>query len=294
MKLLRDPLLHFALLGALLLGIHALVSGVFSSEETRRVEIGAAEIELLARGFERKWMRPPTPEELQRLVEGRVREEILYREALALGLDRNDGVVRRRMVQKIEMLTQDLALLADPTPEELRAFFEEHRDEYQVPPRRSFSHVYFNLDQRGAAAEADAHRLLAELRALDPAPSRAPGRGDPTMIESDFDLVTPREVRRVFGDRFAESLFALGSGWQGPVLSGYGLHLVHVGERVEARTPELEEIRDRLVYHYNRVRRDEAREALYQGLAGQYEITIVDPAEGGTPPGGAANESTKP
>ena len=125
-------------------------------------------------------------QELAAVVQDFTRETILYREALAMGLDRGDVVVRRRMTQKMELLTQDLALLTDPTEAELRAFFEERREEYRVPPRASFSQVYFNADRRGAATEEDARRVLAELRAKTPSPDRAPDRGDSTMIGYDF------------------------------------------------------------------------------------------------------------
>jgi hypothetical protein len=288
MRVLRDPLLHFVILGAALFVVYALATGLFSSSDVRRIEIGTPEIEFLASSFERQWGRPPTPEELQGLVESRVREEVLYREALAVGLDRNDVVVRRRMVQKMELLTQDLALLADPTEDELRKFFEEHREDYRIPPRLSFSHVYFNVDRRGAQAEDDARRVLAELRAEAPPPHRAPERGDSTMIEYDFALVSPGEVRRDFGNRFADALFELEPGWQGPVVSGYGLHLVNVGERVEGRILEFEEFRDRLVQDYNRVRRDRASEALYESLAGRYEVVIDGEIVPGFPNVGAA------
>jgi hypothetical protein len=292
MRFLRDPLLHFVILGAALLLVYALATGAFSSTDVRRIEIGESEIELLAGRFERQWGRAPLPEELRGLLEARVREEVLYREALTVGLDRNDSVVRRRMVQKMELLTEDLALLADPTESELRTFFEEHREEYRVPPRLSFSHVYFNTDRRGAESEEDARRVLSGLRAETPTPRRAPERGDSTMIGYDYARVTPDEVRRVFGTRFADAVFDLDPGWQGPVVSGYGLHLVHVGERVEGRIPEYEEVRDRLVEHYNRVRRDRASDALYESLASRYEIVIDGETVAGFPSTGAAADDS--
>jgi hypothetical protein len=274
MKALRDPLLHFLILGAALLAIYALAAGVFTRDALRRIEIDDAQVAFLAGTFERQWGRAPTPEELRRLVEARVREEVLYREALAVGLDRDDTVVRRRMVQKMELLTEDVALLADPTEEELRSFFEEKREEYRIPPRLSFSHVYLNVDRRGAAAEEEARRLLAELRAERLAPRRAPERGDPIMIESDYTLLTPAEVARVFGRNFAEALFEFERGWQGPVVSGFGLHLVHVGERVESRLPDYAEVRSRLVEDFNRRRRERAKDALFEGLARGYEVVL--------------------
>jgi hypothetical protein len=274
MKLLRDPLLHFVVLGAVLFAVYALVTGLFTSDEVRRIEIDQPQIEFLAGTFQRQWGRPPTAQELRGLVDARVREEVLYREALAVGLDRDDTVVRRRMVQKIEMLTQDLALLADPTDEELEAYFEEHRGDYRIPPRLSFSQVYFNADRRGASVEEDALRVLEELRTENPTPQRAPERGDATMIDSDYALASPYEVKRLFGGHFAEALFELEPGWQGPVVSGYGLHLVYVGEREESRLPEFETIRERLIDDFNRVRRDRASDALYESLAGRYEVVI--------------------
>lgn len=274
MKLLRDPLLHFVILGAALFGLYALATGVFSSNQARKVDISGAEIEFLAEGFERQWGREPTTEEVQRLVDGRVREEILYREALAVGLDRNDVVVRRRMVQKMQLLTQDLALMTDPTDEELRAFYDERREEYRVPPRLSFRQVYLNADERGAAVELDAARLLDELRSADSPPERAAELGDPIMLEHEYRRVAPQEVRRVFGDHFASALFELEPGWQGPVLSGYGFHLVFVGERVEGRSPEIGEIRERLLAAYNRFRSETANESFYRNLASRYEVRI--------------------
>jgi hypothetical protein len=195
-----------------------------------------------------------------------------------MGLDVNDIVVRRRMVQKMELLSQDLALLADPTDAELRAFFAENPDDYQVPPRISFSHVYFNIDQRGAAAQDDAIRVLEALRSADPQPVSAPELGDRFMLAYDYRLQAPAEIQRSFGSGFAEDLLDMQPGWNGPIGSGYGLHLVNITERVESRAPEYEEVRDQLVNDFNRIRRDRANEALYEGLSQGYEIEIDEAA----------------
>jgi len=278
MKLLREPLLHFFALGALLFLVYALVSDVFTSDAGRSIEITEAEIQLLAETWQRQWQRPPTEEELRGLVQARVREEVLYREALAVGLDQNDAVVRRRMVQKMELLSEDLALLADPTDQELQAFFQERLEDYRVPPLVAFSHVYFNPDRRGAAVEEDARRALAEIRAQTPSPQTAPELGDRFMLQYDYPLLSPLEVQQAFGARFSETLFELEPGWHGPIVSGYGLHLVYVRERVESRIPQYAEIRDRLVADYNRMRSDRAKDALYQGLATRYDVKIDEQA----------------
>lgn len=278
MKLLREPLVHFVVLGAALSAIWAVGSDMFGADESRTVVIDASEIELLADGWQRQWQRPPTADELRAIVDARVREEVLYREALSMGLDRNDVVVRRRMVQKMELLSQDLALLADPTDQELRAFFEERKEEYRLPARLSFSHIYFSVDARGDAVLDEARRTLARLRASDPPPDRAPELGDRFMLGYDFRLASPLEVQRSFGAGFAEDLFRLGGGWQGPVSSGYGVHLVNIVERVESRLPAYEEVRSRLVVDFNRMRTERANEALYEGLSEGYVVEIDEAA----------------
>lgn len=280
MKVLREPLVHFAILGLAIFAVYAIASNRLAKDESRTIRITPSEIELLSATFQRQWQRPPTEGELTNLVKARVREEVLYREALAVGLDTNDVVVRRRMVQKMEMLSQDLALLADPTDAQLQAFFEEHKQDYRIPPEFSFSHVYFNLDRRGDAAEADALEALAALRAQVPQPARAPERGDRFMLGHDYRRQSSRQVAREFGQSFADALAELEPGWQGPISSGYGLHLVFLEERVDGRIPSWIEVRDRLVMDLNRTRSDRARDALYEGLLGKYEVVIEDPATG--------------
>jgi len=278
MKWIREPLVHFAILGAILFLAYAVASDLFAEDQARQIVMDESAIATLADGWERQWQRPPTAEELRGIVDARVREEVLYREAQAMGLDVNDIVVRRRMVQKMELLSQDLALLADPTDAELRAFFAENPDDYQVPPRVSFSHVYFNIDQRGAAARDDAIRVLEALRSADPQPVSAPELGDRFMLAYDYRLQAPAEIQRSFGSGFAEDLLDMQPGWNGPIGSGYGLHLVNITERVESRAPEYEEVRDQLVNDFNRIRRDRANEALYEGLSQGYEIEIDEAA----------------
>ncbi len=289
MKLLREPLVQFAFLGVVLFAVYAFASDAFSSDETRLIEMNEAEIAFLVANWQRQWQRPPTEDELRALVDARVREEVFYREAVAVGLDQNDIVVRRRMVQKMEMLSQDLALLADPTDPELQTFFDERREEYQVPPRLSFSHVYFNADSRGQSVEQDARAVLAELRAQNPPPQRAPEMGDRFMLAYDYSLRAPIEVQQQFGSYFAEEIFKLEPGWQGPIASGYGVHLVYVGDRVEGRIPELAEVRDRVVNDFNRERGQRANTALYEGLRTNYDVLIDEEAVTRALAGSAAN-----
>ncbi len=275
MKWLRDPLFLFLLLGAALALTWSALSGAFAGDDAKRIDMDAQEIELLAANWQRQWQRPPTEAELRGLVDARVREEILYRTAQSMGLDRNDVVVRRRMVQKMELLSQDLATITDPPEAELRAYFEENRESYRAPPRISFRHVYFNLDRRGyEQAEADARTLLSELRETDPDRIDVASLGDRFMLAGEYRLRTPEEIAREFGTAFAEAMVDLEPGWHGPIGSGYGIHLVEVTERVDSRLPEFEQVRDRVVTDYARVRRERANQLLLDGLSAEYEVTI--------------------
>jgi hypothetical protein len=174
----------------------------------------------------------------------------------------------------MEMLSQDLALLADPTDQELQEFFQERQESYRIPARLAFSHVYFNLDRRGPQGEEEARRVLADILAEKPSPRRAPERGDQFLLRYDFDLVSPDEVQREFGKQFADSLFELEPGWQGPIVSSYGLHLVHVGEKLQGRIPMLDEVREKVLLDFTRMRSEQAKGALYERLAERYEIAI--------------------
>lgn len=278
MKWLKEPLVLFILLGAALTLVYSVASGAFAADESKTVSMDASEIELLAANWERQWQRPPTEAELRGLVDARVREEVLYRAAQSMGLDRNDVVVRRRMVQKMELLSQDLATITDPPEADLRAFFEENREDYRVPPRVSFRHVYFNLDSRGMAAESDALAALEELRASNPDEADVSLLGDRFMLAYEYTLRTPIELQQAFGSRFAEAVSELEPGWHGPVPSGYGLHLVEITDRVESNLPEFEQVRERVLVDYERVRRDRANELLLEGLSANYSIEIDEAA----------------
>lgn len=208
-----------------------------------------------------------------------IREEVLYREALSVGLDRDDQVIRRRLVQKLEFITEDLASQVQPSEVELQTFFQENVERYRVPERRSFQHVYFNLDRRGASAEQDAELVLERLRAESPYISQAIVLGDRFMLQYEYRDLGEQEVARSFGSRFATDLFDAEPGeWQGPVLSGYGLHLVQVTSLTEGRVPDLSEVRDAVLLDYGTDARDRASQLLYDNLRIQYDIEIDEEA----------------
>ena len=275
---LREPLAQFIALGVVLFVLYGIFGGgSVDAGDEKRVDVTQAEIGWLAERWTRQWQRPPTETELRGLVDDYVREEVLYREALGMGLDRDDAVVRRRMVQKLELLAE--AVQAPPTEQQLQAYFQENLGRYVFPEARSFSHVYFNVDQRGDAVFAAAEGVLDQLRAIPRPPTRAPERGDRFLLQYDYRLHTQAEVGRLFGSRFAEALFEVDpQSWQGPIQSGYGLHLVYVSDASPDAVPEFEQVRNRVLVDFETDQRNEAKEALYRALSSGYEIVVDEEA----------------
>jgi PPIC-type PPIASE domain len=281
LKVLREPLLHFVVLGTGLFVLFGVV-GESADERPDRIVVSQAKIENLAGLFERTWRRPPTQAEIDGLIADHVKEEILYREALALGLERDDIVIRRRLRQKMEFISEDVARPAEPTEGELQAFLAEHADRFREPWRVSFAQVYLSPDRRGEDAWGDAERLLV---ALDTGRSDPAAAGDPFLLEQDYRELATQDVERLFGGAFAGQVAELPVGrWSGPVESGYGLHLVLVRERKPARLPDLDEVRDAVANEWRAVRQEEANRAFYAGLRAGYEVTVERPAWAGDRP----------
>ena len=278
LKVLREPLLHFLVLGAGLFVLYGVVEKL-ADERSDRIVVTEAKIGNLAEVFERTWRRPPTPSELDGLIEDHIKEEIFYREALALGLERDDTVIRRQLRLKMQFISDDVATRTEPTEAELRAFLAEHADRFRSPSRISFTQVYLSPDRRGEDVWSDAERLLVALNTgqSDPAES-----GDPFLLEQDYrDLGAP-DVERLLGQAFAAGVVELPVGrWAGPVESGYGLHLVFVHERTPARLPDLAEVRDAVTREWRAARREEANRAFYEALRARYEVTVERPRSAG-------------
>jgi hypothetical protein len=274
---LHEPLLHFLLIGA---AIFVLFYQVADPETVadNRIVIAEADIDRMITLYERKMQRLPTQQELKGLVDAEIREQILYREAMAMGLDEDDTIVRRRLAQKVEFMFNDIIDTADPTDAELQQFHDKNPDKFRESARTSFVHVYLNTDRRGDNIETDAEQLLAALNTTDN-PLDPANAGDPFMFGYAFDNQSEHQVMGMFGRDFAESLATLTPGsWQGPVASGYGLHLVYVNDRTESWLPPLDEIRDSVLYELMAERRQQANKAFYQSLRERYQVIVAQPS----------------
>ena len=215
------------------------------------------------------------------LVRDRVREEVYCREAKALGLDQDDTIIRRRLRQKMEFISDDIAAQAEPTDAELTAYLQAHPDSFRVGPRFTFQQVYLNPAKHGENRARDAAQLLAQLNQAGNNAAAAQ-LGDSLMLEHQFVDLPAGEVAKQFGEKFAARLAELAPGqWQGPVESGYGVHLVLVSERTEGRLPALAEVRDAVRRDWENAQRLEMNDKFYQELLKRYTLTIegLEPAE---------------
>ena len=229
-KLAREPLLHFLLLGAAIFVVYSVVSK-HSSGEPGKIVITQGQLESMLDSFTQTRQRPPTEEEWEGLIRDRVRQEVYYREALALGLDKDDLIIRRRLQQKMEFISDDVAAQAQPTDAELSAYLQAHPDSFRVDQRFTFRQVFLNPEKHGKNLAPDAAQLLAQLN-QEPAPKPiSPSWAIRSCWTTSIDALPASEVGRLFGDKFATALAGLPLGqWQGPVESAYGVHLVFVSE----------------------------------------------------------------
>ena len=256
---------------------YSVMSKTGGSRGPGEIVVTQGQIENLAATFAKTWQRPPSNEELLGLIRDRVREEVYCREALALGLDRDDTIIRRRLRQKMEFISDDIAAQADPTDAELNAYMQSHPDRFRDEQRFTFLQIYFNPDKHGRNLARDTAKLLAQL-------NQSGDKADPDLLGDSFPLQTrfavvpASEVAKQFGEKFAANLGELLPGkWQGPVDSGYGVHLVYVSDRTEARLPVLEEVHDVVRREWENEQRLEANETFFQDMLNRYTVTIESP-----------------
>ena len=268
-------LLAFGLLTAL---VFLIAKGPpIDSQDMTRVVFTPADAAQVNAKFERTWSRPPSAVELQKAFEHYVRSEVLYREALARGLDRNDPVVRMSMVRKITMLGTAQAQAAESTDKELKAYFELRAERYRVPASLSLTQVYLNPDKRGASVGEDASQLLAKLSEEEARIEDFSEFGDPIMLPNAVTGTSEDELARTFGEAFREAVVSLPVGqWQGPVESGFGLHLVKITGREDSRIPEWVEVRDRIATDLLYEERKAAEDQFYAEVLPRYQVVFDD------------------
>ncbi len=275
-RLLREPLLHFLALGAVLFALNAWRETKRSpAEAATGIDVTAAVIDRLRAGYERQFGQVPDAAALRGLVTAHIRQEVLCREALALGLDLNDSIVRQRLAQKMEFLTDDLVGAAEPAEAALQSYFATNATRYARPARVSFRHVYFSLEKRGAGAEAAAREAL---NALGKASSDAE-MGDAFLHGFEFAERGPEDLTALFGPEFTTRLAALPlNAWSGPVASSYGLHLVRIEFRAEPKPVTLADVRATVLRDFQEEQRRTANREIFERLKQRYQITVDEAA----------------
>jgi peptidyl-prolyl cis-trans isomerase C len=243
-RLLREPLFHFLLIGAALFApYYYLQHQAGDGPDSKVIRLSLEEISQQVLLFQAQWNREPSTEELADLMERRVQEEVLYREGLAMGLDKDDTIVRRRIAQKMQFLAEDVAAARQPTQEELQAWYQQHQEQFALAARYSFRHLYFSPDQRGVNAQGDAAQALVQLRDQPEEFAVADGFADAFMFQDYYRERSPEFLGKEFGPTFAMAIGQIMPGsWQGPVESGLGWHLVFVDDVLPGRIPDFEEV----------------------------------------------------
>ena len=257
---MKDPLIAFLGLGAALFAAAILLEGDASDTV---INVDDAEMNRLTQQWNAQMGRSPTAEELEGLIESFIQEEIYFREALRLSLDQGDIIVRRRLVQKLNFLTEDIAASQAPTDAELRAFHDANAERYRLPARYSFRHRYFSTDRR-ADAKADAEAALLNPEA----------KGDPFMLQRAYAERSERAIGDLFGRAFAKALAQLSPSpdWQGPLRSAYGWHLVQLEQALPEAQPPFGEVAGRVATDWAAERREQANAAYYEALRSRYEV----------------------
>ncbi len=280
-KLAREPLVHFVCAGALLFGVYAwLHPERLAGEDPQRIELTPDDLRQIQLAWLAQGRPAPTPEQMQSLVEGRIREEILYREALALGLDQGDTIVKRRLAQKMEFLFEDVSALREPGAGELEAFYAENAASFTEPARATFRQLYFSPDKRGAQAREDAARVLEKLAGQPVEAPLAAQLADPFMFQDYYGDRSFDEVASALGPGFARALFELAPGaWTGPIESGYGWHLVWIDSITPARVPALEDVASDVRREWVEKQRAEIRERALEAMRRRYEVVVPEDFE---------------
>jgi hypothetical protein len=274
-RLLHEPLLHFTLAAVVIFAAYGLLAPT-DQRGTDDIVVSAPKIEQLAAVFAKTWQRPPSAEELKGLIDAYVKEEIDVREALALGLDQGDTVIRRRLQQKIQFMTDAGADADAPTDADLQAYLDAHPEKFEIAAEAGFEQIFLNPTRRGEAIDAEATVILAKLQA-DPA-LEPQTLGDASLLPAQMPPTDIASIGSTFGPEFAAAVSAAPAGrWIGPVASSFGLHLIRVSEHTSGRLPALGDVRDLVLREFANERRETIEEERLDALLKRYRVIIEAP-----------------
>lgn len=278
-KILSNPLFHFLILTLLIYVVYGFFGVKQNTDSERTIVVTQSTINWLEESWEKLWIRPPTENEMDGLIDQYIRETILYREALNMGLDKDDVIIRRRLAQKFEFLTQDLIQAPEPSDEKLTVYFNENIDKYKKPDLTTFTHIFFDPDKREEKTLKDAEQSKIKLNKLEQPTEGIDQFGDTFMLQSYYPERTEQEILKLFGSEFAKAVSEeIPTGeWYGPVLSGYGTHLVYVDRRIQTPEPQFDALRELVIEDWKEKKRQEINDNFYKNLIARYNIIIEKP-----------------
>ena len=275
MKVLREPLLQFFIIGLFIYGAYGLYGVSTDDVEGNIIVVDENRIQAFTSSWKSRWKRPPTEQELNGLINQYIREDIFYREAVAMGLDKDDPITRRLLAQKLEFLSKDIAALKEPEQDELEQYFVDNIDKYLTPDMVTFKHVFIDPDKRGDATLDDAALILAELQSVDSTDNDVSLLGDRFMLQNYYLQQSELDIRKLFGSGFAKAVVQLETKqWHGPVLSGYGTHLVYIDHVDKSPAPEFAQVQEEVFQHWLATQQERFNEAYFESLKSRYEIVI--------------------
>ncbi len=275
---LHEPLLHVLLIGATLFVVYyALNPGAGRRQDPNTIVITADDLAQIRLAWMAQWHRPPTSEEMHNLLDGKIREDVLSREAMALGLDKDDTIIKRRLAQKMEFLMEDASSLREPADDELRRWFAQNAQRFATPSLVTFRHLYFSPDRRAAHAREDAAEALRKLVGKPEQSPELEGLSDRFMFQDFYAERSPDQVANIFGTNFARALPGLKSGkWQGPIESGLGWHLVWVVSSIPSRLPAFEEVEATVKSEWSDEQRAEGKRKIFDHMKARYQIVLPE------------------
>lgn len=274
-RLFTEPLIQFLIIGACIYGAYAYFDTSEQDFRDTTIRVDSNRIDAMISQWESRWNRSPTREEIDSLIQDYIREDVLYRQAVVMGLNEDDPVTRRRMARKLESLTGDLSQMQQPKEGELEQYFLQHQDSYRTDNIITFGHLYINPDKRGDATLSDAAEIMAGLQAIGIPNADTLKAGDRFMLPNYFDASTELYVSQQMGSDFSEVVMGLEPGrWHGPVLSGYGVHLVYIYELMEVPPAVFENVQVRVLKDWHMQKREEFNTAFLENLKSRYEFII--------------------
>jgi peptidyl-prolyl cis-trans isomerase C len=284
-KALREPLVLFLLIGVALFGIYAWMERGRVSNGNYQIALSLDDLKQLDISFVSQWHRQPTADEFRGLVESFIRQEVLYREGLAMGLDKDDTIVKRRMAQKMEFLSEDVASAHEPSTGELKAWYADNARKFALADRATFRHLFFGFDQRGQNAEHDARSALSHLSDQPEESALGVKLADRFMFQDYYGDRAPDQLAKEFGPTFALGLYKFKPGmWQGPIESGYGWHLIWIESLIPGRVPAFEEVEPDVKTAWLSDQKAMEWQKSYAKMRAKYEVIAPQPPAEPTDP----------